>query len=126
MASPWTTPFLMMRMYNRDGSVTCFTPQARNLLSWNSITALGPEVITVCLHTDSNEPMENYSGTLSDHSTFDIWTCLLSFMILMISTQLLKTTGGRQDNPTTRASWFSNPHRNVTLSSTLPINMAIL
>lgn len=94
-------------------SLTVFTSSPLPLLL---LPALGPEVITVCLHTDSNEPMETYSESLSDHSTFDFWTFLLSFMILMILTCLLKTTGGHQDNPTTRACWFHNPHRNVTLS----------
>lgn len=94
-------------------SLTVFTSSP---LPLPLLPALGPEVITVCLHTDSNEPMETYSGSLSDHSTFDFWTSLLSFMVLMIPTCLPKTTGGRQDNPTTRACWFSNPHRNVTLS----------
>lgn len=84
--------------------------------------ALGPEVIAVCLYTDSNEPMETCSGSLFDHSTFDFWTSWLSFIILMIPLCLLKTTGGRQDNPTTRSCWFSNPLKNVTLSYIHPIN----
>lgn len=97
-------------------SLTVFTSSPLTLLL---LPALGPEVITVCLHTGSNEPMETYSGSLSDHSTFDFWTFLLSFMILMIlmiPTCLLKTTGVRQDNPTTHACCFSNPHKNVTPS----------
>lgn len=36
--------------------------------SFTLLPALGPEVITVCLHTDSNEAGEIYS--LSDYSTF--------------------------------------------------------
>lgn len=92
-------------------SLTTFTSSPSPLLL---LAALGPEVITVCLHTDSNEPMEAYSG--SDHSTFDFWTFLLPFTILMIPKCLLKTTCSFQDNPTTCATCcFSNPHRNVTL-----------
>lgn len=75
-------------------SLTVFTSSPFHL----SLPASGPEVITVCLHTDSNEPTESYSESISDHSTFDFWTSLPPSMI---PTRLLKTTGGRQDNPTT-------------------------
>lgn len=67
-------------VWQRLMRLCCLTVFTSSPLPLPLLPALGPEVITVCLHTDNNELMESRSQSFSDHSTFDFWTSLLFFV----------------------------------------------